>query len=247
LSLEQSEAIVLRSFNVGDQDKIVVFFSRDKGLLRGIAKGARKFGNRFGSSLEPMSLVRIFYYEKERKDLVTVNQCDLMESFFDVYRDYRTTCTLSYFVELIEEFFPARAGEDVLFRLFLSTLQAIKDKGDLDLVSRYFEAWFLRISGLLPDFRRCKKCRKRLAAGGWLSPKMDGVYCAGCAPEKKEATSPEVILFLDWVKKNPPVKKDDLPLAPGQLAAVGKTLQSLIIFHLEKEPKSLHFLKNSPD
>jgi DNA repair protein RecO (recombination protein O) len=247
LSLEQSEAIVLRSFNIGDQDKIVVFFSRDKGLLRGIAKGARKFGNRFGSSLEPMSLVRIFYYEKERKDLVTVSQCDLMESFFDVYSDYRTTCTLSYFVELIEEFFPARAGEDVLFRLFLSTLQAIRDEGDLDLLSRYFEAWFLRISGLLPDFRKCKKCRQRLVAGGWLSPKMDGVYCAGCAPEKKDAASPEIILFLDWAKKNPPPQKNDRPLAAGQLAAIGKTLQSLIIFHLEKEPKSLHFLKNSPD
>jgi DNA repair protein RecO (recombination protein O) len=46
MPLEQSEAIVLRSFDVGEQDKIVVFFSRDKGIIKGIAKGARKFGNR---------------------------------------------------------------------------------------------------------------------------------------------------------------------------------------------------------
>jgi DNA repair protein RecO (recombination protein O) len=246
MPIDQSEAIVLRSFNVGDQDKIVVFFSRDKGLLRGMAKGARKFGNRFGSSLEPMSLVKIFYYEKERKELVTVSQCDLIESFFEVHEDYKTSCTLSYFVELVEEFFPSRAKEDLLFRLFLSTLQAIKEKGDLDLLSRYFEAWFLQINGLLPDFRRCKKCQKKLLEGGWLSPKMDGVYCPSCAPQKKEAISPEIVPFLVWAKKNPPPKKGELPFAAGQLESIRKTLQSLIIYYLEKEPKSLHFLKNSP-
>lgn len=52
MPLEQSEAIVLRSFHVGEQDKIVVFFSREKGIIRGIAKGARKFGNPFRSSIE---------------------------------------------------------------------------------------------------------------------------------------------------------------------------------------------------
>jgi DNA repair protein RecO (recombination protein O) len=246
MPIDQSEAIVLRSFNVGDQDKIVVFFSRDKGLLRGMAKGARKFGNRFGSSLEPMSLIKIFYYEKERKDLVTVSQCDLIESFFDIHKDFSTTCTLSYFSELIEEFFPARAKEDILFRLFLSTLQAIRDGGDLGLLSRYFEAWFLQINGLLPDFRRCKKCQKKLLQGGWLSAKMDGVYCASCTPQKKEATPPEIVHFLDWAKKNPPPKKGALPYAPVQLESIRKTLQSLIIYHLEKEPRSLHFLKNPP-
>ena len=71
MPLEQTEAIVLRTFNVGEQDKIVVFFSRDRGILKGVAKGARKFGNRFGSSLEPLSLVKAHYYEKERKELKT--------------------------------------------------------------------------------------------------------------------------------------------------------------------------------
>ena len=70
--------------NVGDQDKIAVFFCREKGVIRGVAKGARKFGNRFGSSLEPMSVVRVFYYEKERRDLITVSGCDLLESFFEI-------------------------------------------------------------------------------------------------------------------------------------------------------------------
>ena len=109
MPLDQTEAIVLRTFDLADQDRIVVLLTRDRGVLRGVAKGARKFGSRFGSSLEPMSVVRAFYYEKERKDLVTVSNCDLLESFFDVQKDLKVAFTLSYFAELIEEFSPGGA------------------------------------------------------------------------------------------------------------------------------------------
>jgi len=243
MPLDQTEAIVLRTFNIGDQDKVVVFFSRDKGLLRGVAKGARKFGNRFGSSLEPMSLVRVFYYEKERQELVTVSQTDLIESFFEVQGDFRNTCTLSYFAELVEEFFPSRAREDLVFRLLASVLQAVREKRDPAVLTRYFEAWFLQINGLLPDFRRCQKCRKPLAGGGTLSPRMDGVVCAACAPLKKDAVPAEVISFLDWTKKNSPSAADGPPCTAPQLQAIGRTFQSIIVYHLEREPKSLQFLK----
>jgi DNA repair protein RecO (recombination protein O) len=243
MPLEQSEAIVLRRFNVGDQDKIVVFFSQDKGVIKGIAKGARKFGNRFGSSLEPMSLVRVFYYEKERKDLVTVSDCDLLESFFEIQKDPKTCFTLSYFSELVEEFSPLRAKEDLLYRLLIRILQSLKEKGDLNFLSRYFEAWFLRISGFLPDFKKCKKCRAVIKESGWLSAKKDGVYCRNCAPQKKEEVGPEVNLFVQWIQKNPPPKVEVSPFTPEELKTIKKTLQEIIIYHLEREPKTLSLLK----
>ena len=166
MPIDQAEAIVLRTYDFGDQDKIVVFFTREKGVLRGVAKGARKFNNRFGSSLEPMSMVRAFYYEKERKDLVTVSNCDLLESFFEAQNDLKVSCTVGYFAELIEEFSPSRSKDDVLYRLLLSVLRCLAAKGDPAFLALYFEAWFLRINGLLPDLVRCKKCRKPLSGSG---------------------------------------------------------------------------------
>ncbi len=242
MPLEQSEAIVLRSFTVGDQDKIVVFFSKNKGIVKGIAKGARKFGSRFGSSLELMSVVKIFYYEKEGKDLVTVSNCDLLESFFEMQKDLKTSFTLSYFSELIEEFSPTRAKNDILYRLLLSILHTLKKGGDVNFLARYFEAWLLKISGVLPDFKKCKKCGKPFTNRGWLSSKKDGVFCNQCAPQKKEEIMPELGSFIQWAKKNPPSKKESLPFSPQQLEAIKKTLNSLIIFHLEKKPKTLRYL-----
>jgi DNA repair protein RecO (recombination protein O) len=242
MPLEQSEAYILRTFHVGEQDKIVVFFAKNKGIVKGIAKGARKFGNRFGSGLEPLSHVKLHYYEKEHKDLVVLNNCDLIESNFDLQRDVDRAFILSYFSELIEEFFPSREKDDILFRLLESSLEAMKAGGDLDLLGAYFEVWILKINGFLPSFKKCRRCRKEIMELAWLSSKKEGVYCSSCANHKKEEIQPELNEFLKWVKKNPPPRNTDLPIERENLKAIRKTLQSIIVYHMEREPKSLRFI-----
>jgi DNA repair protein RecO (recombination protein O) len=243
MSLEQSEAFILRTFNVGEQDKIVIFFSKDKGIVKGIAKGARKFGNRFGSSLEPLSHVKIFYYEKEHKDLVIISNCDLLDSYFELQEDLDRGFTLSYFSELVEEFSPSHSKDELLFRLLSSILLSLKTGGDIDFLGAYFEAWIIKLNGFLPSFKTCRKCRKRIIDSSWLSPKKEGVYCDQCSPQKKEEIPPELGRFIEWVKKNPPPKHEDLPFPGEKLKAIRKILQGIITYHMEKEPKSLRFLK----
>jgi len=240
---DQSEAIVLRTMNLGDQDKIVVLFGRDKGLFRGVAKGARKFGNRFGSSLEPMTVVRVFYYEKERRDLVTISGCDLLESFFEVQSDPKTAFLLTYFAELVEEFAPARAKEEVLYRLLLSVLRALTAGGDRPFLAAYFEAWLLHVNGYLPDLSTCRNCRKPLNPG-WLGTKRDGAYCSDCAPLKKEEVPAETQAFLHWVSKNPPSESGGHGFPADAIGRIRKTLQAMIIYHLEREPRTLQFIKD---
>lgn len=243
MSLEQSEAFILRTFNVGEQDKMVIFFSQDKGIVKGIAKGARKFGNRFGSSLEPLSHVKIFYYEKEHKDLVVISNCDLLESYFELQGDLEQGFTLSYFSELVEEFSPSHSKDELLFRLLSSILLALKTGGHIDFLGAYFEVWILKLNGFLPSFKTCRKCRERINGSSWLSPKKEGVYCHKCSLQKKEEIPPELDRFIEWVKKNPPPKHEDLSFLGEKLKAIRKILQDIITYHMEKEPKSLRFLK----
>lgn len=242
MARRQSESIVLKSFDTGEQDKIIVFFSKDVGIFKGVAKGARKFGNRFGSSLEPMSHVDVFYYEKENRELVTVSDCDIIESFFDIQNDLETSFTLSYFAELIEEFFPLQSKDDTLYRLLLSTLRSLKAGSDLDFTSAYFEAWFLKLSGILPDFKRCKKCREAISSVSWLSHNKDGVFCNRCVPQGKDEISPEINTLLDWMRKNPPPRANDSPFEPEHIAAMREVMQRILIFHMERKPRALSLL-----
>jgi DNA repair protein RecO (recombination protein O) len=239
----QSEAIVLRTSPFSEQDKIVVFFARDSGILKGVAKGARKFGNRFGSSLEPLSHVKVFFYEKEGRDLVTVSNCDLIESYFELQTDLDTSFTLNYFAELIENALPSRTEDDILFRLTLLILQRLKTGVDLGFLTAYFEVWFLKINGFLLNLSHCKKCRKAIEKKGWLSPKKDGIYCHQCTPSTKDEIDPDLKSFIEWVKKNPPPARGDLPYSPEQIQAIRKILKDIITYHMEHAPKSLSYLK----
>lgn len=239
---EQSEAVILRTFAFGEQDKLAVFFTRDKGVLRGVAKGARKFANRFGSSLEPMSLVKVFYHEKERRDLVTVTGADLQESFFDMQKDPDTACILCYFAELVEEFSPSRAKDDLLFRLLLSVLRAAKSGGDGGFLTLYFETWILRINGFLPDLSRCKACGKRPESGR-LSAGRDGVFCGDCAPRSTESVDGGITEIVRWILKNPPPGDVPPDFPPGRREGLRRTLRLLIAFHLEREPRAWRYLK----
>jgi DNA repair protein RecO (recombination protein O) len=243
---DQAEAIVLRTFPLADQDKMAVFLTRERGLLRGVAKGARKFGNRFGSALEPLSHVTVFFYEKEGNDLVTISGCDLRESFFDVASGLQAHFALSYIVELVEELVPVRARDSLAFRLFLSVLPALRDGVDPGILTRYFEAWLLRLNGIMPDIRRCRRCRTEIAEAspGWLSPRRDGIFCDSCAPARREEIRENLARFVSWVQANPPAACASAPFSAEEIAGFGKAFQAMLVFHLEREPKSLRCLKN---
>ena len=61
MPLHQSDSIILKTYPLGEADRIVVFFSRDHGKVRGVANGARRMKNRFGASLEPLAHSRIMF------------------------------------------------------------------------------------------------------------------------------------------------------------------------------------------
>jgi DNA repair protein RecO (recombination protein O) len=189
-----------------------------------------------------MSVVRVFYYEKERRDLVTISGCDLIESFFEIQAEPATAFLLSYFAELVEEFAPTRAREEVLYRLLLSVLRCLREGGEREFAAAYFEAWFLQANGLLPELGGCRKCGKPLAPG-WFGPKRDGAYCPDCAPLKKDEVPAAIREFLRWVRTNPPPGPCAPPFTADEIAAVRRTLQALIVYHMEREPRCLHFLK----
>ena len=97
MPVRESEAIILRSFPLGEGDRLISFFSRAEGRLRGVASGARKPKSRFGSTLELFSYVRVWYYERETRDLVRISQCDLIESFMETQSDYAAALAFALF------------------------------------------------------------------------------------------------------------------------------------------------------
>src|ERR1051325_8678784 len=102
MPLHPTGPLMLRTYPLGESDRIVVFLTRDRGKKRGVAKNARQSRRRFGGALEPMTCGRVSYVEKERRELVFLNYVEPTRSPLSAV-DGEALGHLEYFAELIDE------------------------------------------------------------------------------------------------------------------------------------------------
>ncbi len=241
MPIKEDEGIVLRSIKVKEIDKIVTIFSREHGIVKGVAKGALKFRNRFGSTLEPLSHIKFIYYEREGRELFVIKTAELIKSYFEIQRDPKIFNGFSQMIELLGEFLPQRVKDEKIFRLLKACLEATLNGIEIEVSLLYFKFWLLKGSGFLPDLRRCKKCRKE--KGGYLSPSMDGVYCYECAKIKTMEVPEYTGEFLEFILKNPPSNLKDFPIPENKKNMIENLVNELILHHIDRMPKTLDIKK----
>ena len=125
MRLVTTDAIVLRTYNLAESDRIVVCLTRSAGLVRGVAKGARRMKSRFGAALEPFTLIKLAYHEKENRELVSISSTDILKSHFDLNLKPEVAEVLAYMGELIGEFAPPHEADERLFRMFAACVEAL--------------------------------------------------------------------------------------------------------------------------
>lgn len=177
----ETEAIILKTFPLGEADRLVSFLGRTSGRMRGAASGARRIKNRFGSTLEILSHVQIWYVERETRDLVRIQQCELLESFHRAQSDYGLSTGLAAVSEISELVLPEREVSEPMFRLILLTAREIEHAGDWRLPLAYFAFWTVRLGGWLPRFDRCTSCGAAFgAAPAFYAAGNAGLFCEKC-------------------------------------------------------------------
>jgi len=148
-----SETYVLRTYPFRESDLIVSFFTRDQGKLRGVARRARKPKSSFGSGLERLSLVNLSYSQKETRELVNLNSCDLLQSQFNLLDSFDASVALDYIAEVSDHLLPANEPNERFFRLLAAILDHMHERapGAIWAAVTYFSLWATRLSGFLPD------------------------------------------------------------------------------------------------
>ena len=172
MPLYTTDALILRTYKLGESDRLVVFLTRDRGKKRGVAKNARQSRRRFGGALEPMTSGRVAYVERERRDLVLLNYVEPTHSpLWRVDGDGDTLGHVGYFAELIDEWAQEADPNETLFRLGTSVVEAMTTGVPIDPLARYFEYWLLRLQGVYQrDPRASQAARAFLDAARAISP-----------------------------------------------------------------------------
>ncbi|MBI2683236.1 MAG: DNA repair protein RecO [Acidobacteriales bacterium] len=188
MPLKQSEAIVLRSYPLREADLLVTFFTRAEGKLKGVARSAMKSRRRFGGALEPLTVVRVYWEQREGQELMRIDSCDVLDSPLTATVDYPRAVALAYVGELLDQLLPDHEPNDAVFRLALAVLQNLR-AGAIWMPLTYFDLWLVRLVGLLPELHVCIECGAGLdGQRAYFHPLADGLMCA----EHKRLVSSEM-------------------------------------------------------
>ncbi len=214
MPLYSADALILRTYKLGEADRIVVFLTRDRGKKRGVAKGARRTKSNFVGALEPLTHVRVAYFEKEQRELVSLNYSEASRSALSNGTIETLGCA-AYFAELIDEWSAESHEDERLYRLGASMVDALASGVPPEPLSRYFEYWLLSLQGVYPP-----------------------------ADVREKRLSSEAIAFLESARKIGPHDLAGVVIGRPALRELEALHRSVIAMHLEREPRSIRVLKD---
>jgi DNA repair protein RecO (recombination protein O) len=241
MALHETEALVLRTYNFGEADKIVVCLTQAAGVVRGVAKGCRKLRSRFGAALEPFTLIKTTYYQKEHQELVSLSQVDIVKSHFDLSGNAEMLTGLAYMGDLVIEFSAPYEANENLYRMVKACLNAIcESQADLQIILRYFEIWLLKLEGYLPDIRRCGECQRAFDDTEAAFMNSDMVFrCRHCSTGTGSALSKRLQTQLRATQRLAPnvFAQESRSVSDGIHREMAELTHQLIGRVLERQPR----------
>ncbi len=240
MRLVTTDAIVLRSYNLAESDRIVVCLTRSSGLVRAVAKGARRMKSRFGAALEPFTLIKLSFHERENRDLVTMSAAEILKSNFNLSSNFESAELLAYMGEMVAEFAPPHETDERLFRMLTACVEVLAQEGGAErALMRYFEIWLLRLAGLFPDLRACAECGVSLGATAVVDVGLRP-YCKNCGPLNASILAPDVIEIIRASHQLSPAKfVSQHNLTDRQSTEIGDLTHRLITRAIERRPRTL--------
>jgi DNA repair protein RecO (recombination protein O) len=240
----KTEAIVLRSFDFRETSKIVTFYTREFGKIKGVMKGIRKDPRKFGSSVDKFTLNDIVFYQYRNSDIHLISQCDMKEFYGPIRQDLKRMTAASYILELVDTILPIEQKNEDIYELILQYLSSLQTDQDVSKLVHIFQIKTLLYSGFRPHLDSCVKCTKKVQGQTRFSMKLGGLVCDICRTGDGDVSpiSRGTVNSIIHIEQS----EWDQTLRLGLSAAIKKELKyvlnNFLVFHLEKHLRSARFV-----
>jgi len=191
MALSRCEGIVLKTYPLGDTSRIVVAYTREHGLLKLVAKGARKAPSRFGFALEPLSRSRFVIYHKPDRDLHLLSQADTLAATGSELSDLTRLAHAEAALELIDRLVWGEEPHAELFELLVVALETVTRAPlpALPAITIAFQVQMASLLGYRPRLDACAHCGGTLSTRRVFSPARGGLLCDPCAGSEAGAVT----------------------------------------------------------
>jgi DNA repair protein RecO (recombination protein O) len=242
----RAEAIVLRTFDLGETDRILTLLTRHFGKLRIIAKGVRRPTSRLAGHAEP--LMHGTFQLARGRELDVLTGAEARAVHRSVREDLVRIAAGWYLSELADRFTAERAPASPVFDLLATALRHLDAGRSPALVCRWFDLHLLDRTGFRPELGRCVQCRGPLAEGTHLwSPAVGGVVCAACAGQLRHAGTPlsvRALKSLRYLLGSDLESAARLRVEPTLARELDRALRAFVQHVLERELRSALLLED---
>lgn len=173
------EAVVLQHRDWGEADRLLWLFTRERGKVRAVAKGARKLRSRKAGHLEPFTRVSLLL--AQGRDMSIITQAETVDAYSPLREDLLLVGYASYVIELLDRFTYEEGENRALYRLLVDTLARLSSEGEPSFVVRYYEIRLLDLLGFRPRLFQCARCGAEIKPENqYFSAEEGGVLCPAC-------------------------------------------------------------------
>ena len=240
MALYKTDAVVLGAKNWGEADKMMTFFTKERGLVRAAAFGCRRPRSPLAGGMQMFSYLELQLAERRHVD--TVRQCTLQQHYRKLSEDLTTMAYGSFVAEFLREFLPEGEPEPHMFTQLLAIMAAFETRNPrVTAAAAVYQ--LLEYTGMQLRFEHCVHCGKAITADAYFLMHDGGVLCTDCHEAGAEPFPSDLRMFIiglrdfDW--EQPQALKISAALLMQAEAILLQYLQSM----LGKPLKSLAFIQ----
>ncbi len=241
--LYRIEGVILRRHDLGETDRILTVYTRERGKIKVVAKGARKPSSRRAGYVELYLRIDALIATGQSLDILT--QAEIVDAYLPLRQDLTRAMHAAHFGELVDAFTEEGDENRPLYRLLTDGLGWVCRTDDLRRTASYFEIHFLGVVGFRPELARCVICNEPLTARNqFFSTVEGGVVCPSCGQRRSgiRPLSLTALKVLRHMQRSPFDAIEQVRISPAVHNEVERLLHDILSYHLERRLKSAAFL-----
>lgn len=260
MSVQKTQAIVIRTFPLREAHKIITFYTPNFGKVQAVAYGVKSPKSKLSGSLELLNHGMLLFNYRENRNLQSLTGFDLIEGFDGIRTDFARITYGCYLAELVDAIASEGDANPGIFDLLRNTYHFLTDTDDVTLLIRFFEIKFLDLAGYAPQLSQCANCGSVVTASpvkstqsasttAYLmsfSVRHGGLLCGDCQQRDTSAFSiaPGSCQLLKTLRRTELSKLSRIRASTRNHRELKLVLSSFIQYHTERNLKSLKFIES---
>lgn len=238
----KARGLILKQSDFGETNRLLTIFTKEYGIIRACAYGARSIRSKNSASAQVMTYAD-FLLRKTGGDMMSVHNSEIIDSFFGVKEDIARLSLCVYFSDLVYSLINMNSPDEEMLALFLNSLYALSYKNaDCERVRAVFELKAASAGGYMPNISCCTKCgaTENIYA---FSPKNGGLVCRKCSGSSDIPIDADVYNTIRYILLSDSKKMLSFGTTPEAMKRVSEISEKYVGIISEKAFKSLDYYK----